>query len=278
MFGLIDVVDIVVTFGGVEVIVDLVDSEVLIVVVMILEYEFGMVDVMLINSMGSEIFMGAYIFELMFYVLIVNLVSGFVDGGTNIMIYGVGFVEGVEVRVGVLFCNVVTVVDEIIIQCIIFVGSLGAVDVMVIVVENEVILFKGFFYEFGGMEFFVIDPNMGSQVGGTFVCLLGVGFEELVKVIFGELLVLYITLVSSMLIIVKILFGEIGTIDVMVEVGYEMFVLIDGFTYFNFMSFYGGTWGLLVDGVVNVMVLDVYEGFFIFDVFVMFYINLDIFY
>lgn len=84
-------------------------------VVIILEYEFGMVDVILINFMGSDILFGVYIYELMFYILIVNLVSGFVDGGMSIMIYGVGFVEGVEVCVGVLFCNGVMVVDEIMI-------------------------------------------------------------------------------------------------------------------------------------------------------------------
>jgi hypothetical protein len=274
-FGLTDAADTVVTFGGSQAIVESVDSDALTVVVTTPEHEPGMVDVTLTNSTGSDTLSGAYTYEPTFHILTVNPVSGPVDGGTDITIYGAGFAEGAEVRVGALPCNGVNVVDSTTIQCTTPAGSPGAADVTVTLAEKQAILTKGFFYESGGMELFVVDPNTGSQAGGTFVRLLGAGFEEPVKVTFGELPASHITLVSSTLITAKTPPGEIGTADVTVEAGFETSVLIDGFTYFNPMSLYGGTWGPPVDGAVNVTVLDAYNGSPIPDVFVMLYTNPD---
>ena len=274
-FGLTDAADTVVTFGEAQATIKSVDAEGLSAVVTTPEHEPGTVNVTLTNSQGNDTLDGAYTYAPTFHVLTVNPVSGPVDGGTTIAIYGAGFAEGVEVRIGALPCNAVSVVDETTIECITPAGSPGAADVTVTLGEKEAILANGFFYETGGLELFVIDPNTGSQAGGTFVRLLGTGFGEPTKVYFGDLPASHVTVVSSTLITAKTPPGEIGTVDVTLESNFDETVLVDGFTYFNPMSMYGGTWGPPVDGAVNVTVLDAYDGSPVTDAFVMLYINPD---
>ena len=96
-----------------------------------------MVDVTLTNSTGSDTLSGAYTYEPTFHILTVNPVSGPVDGGTDITIYGAGFAEGAEVRVGALPCNGVNVVDSTTIQCTTPAGSPGAADVTVTLAEKQ---------------------------------------------------------------------------------------------------------------------------------------------
>jgi hypothetical protein len=274
-YGLTDVDDTTVTFGGVAAQVESVDAQGLIAIVTTPEHAPGQVDVTVSSSIGTDTLSGGYTYQPTFHILTVNPVSGPVDGGTAVTIFGAGFAAGAEVQIGALPCANVSVTSETEIDCVTPAGSPGGADVTVFQGDKITTLKNGFFYESSGMQLFVVEPDSGSRAGGTFVRLLGAGFEADAKVTFDGNFATHLTYVSSTLITAKTPPGNIGAVNVAVNAGGDQAQLVDGFTYFNPMSLYGGTWGPTVDGAVNVTILNGYTGVPIPDAFVMLYTDPD---
>ena len=274
-FGLTSVADTLVTFGGQAAVISSVDTAKSSAVVLTPPHAAGLVDVAVKTSNGEDTLAGAFGYLKAFKVLTVNPLSGPTEGGTAVSIYGEGFEPGADVHVGALPCAKVKVVNAKTIECTTPAGSPGGADVRVTQGEAVAMLPNGYFYESGGAELFVVDPDTGSQAGGTFVRLLGAGFKAPVTVRFGGAKASHVTLVSSTLITCKTPPGEIGPSDVTVESDSGTTTLPQSYVYFNPVALYGGTWGPEVEGSVNVTVLDASNGNAIADAFVMLYVNPD---
>ena len=273
--GLTTLEDTGVTFDGASGTVLSLDPAAGVVVARTPPHAPGPVDVVLESSAGTASLASAYVYEPAFRVLTVSPVSGPASGGTAVTVSGKGFVPGAEVRIGALPCGGATVVDASTIQCTTPPGSPGSAEVRVTQAGAEAALPDGFFYESGGADLFVVSPPAGSQAGGTFVRLLGAGFEPPVSVRVGSLPATHVTRVSSTLITAKTPPGPVGAADVTVTTANGQATLTDGFTYFDPVALYGGTWGPKVQGAVNVTVLDAGTGEPVADGFVMLRVDPD---
>ncbi|MFT7622775.1 MAG: hypothetical protein ACI9WU_001950 [Myxococcota bacterium] len=274
-YGLTDDTDTTVLIGGSVATLVLVDSKLLTAVVEAPAGSVGIVDVTVSSSEGEDTLAGAYQYIDGLAVTAVNPLSGPVEGGDVISVFGNGFTEAADVRVGALPCGDVTVLNAKTIECITPQGSPGGADVIVTQGQNTAVLPAGYFYESGQTEVFVVDPDTGSQAGGTYVRLLGSGFTAPATVRFNGTKATHVKVINSTLITAKTPPGEIGVSDVTVEVaGFEA-PLFDSFTYFDPVALYGGTWGPGVEGAVNITVLDGGDGSPIPDVFVILAVDPD---
>lgn len=275
VYGLTDSDDTTITFGGTKGAILSVDPGTLTAVVSTPSADAGTVDVTVTNSNGTDTLEGGYTYAKGLKVLTVNPISGPAEGGTPITVYGQGFEKGAVVRIGALPCAGVDVVNDKTIECTTPPGSPGGADVVVKQQDDKGVLPAGFFYESGTTELYVVDPDQGSQAGGTFVRLVGSGFEEPVTVTFGGSNATHVTVVNSTLITCKTPPGEIGPVDVAVQTQDAEATLYDSFTYFDPMALYGGTWGPTVEGSVNITVLEGGSGAPIPDAFTMLYVDPD---
>ncbi len=274
-FGLGTKPDTQVRFGGETATLVSVDATKLIALVTAPPHAAGLVDVTVTSPAGAATAKNAFTYDALHKVLTVSPVSGPVAGGTPITIYGDGFASGADVRIGALQCGKVTVASPKQLSCTTPAGSPGAADVTVTQLGKAVILPKGFHYTSGGVELFVVDPSTGSQAGGTYVRLIGSGFEAPVKVTFAGTQATHTKVVSSTLVTVKTPPGPIGPVDVTLAAKSGTVTLPKSYTYFNPVSLFGGTWGPKVEGAVNVTVLDGGSGEPLPDAFVMLYVNPD---
>ncbi len=274
-YGLTDTADTTVLFGDAEAKMVSVDSKSLSAVVETPPGAKGKVDVTVSTSEGENTLPSGYEYTDGLQVTAVNPLSGPVEGGTEISIFGNGFTVAADVRIGALPCADVQVVNPKTIECTTPAGSPGGATVSVKQGPITAELPNGYFYESGTTEVFVVDPATGSQAGGTFVRILGSGFDKPAVVKFGGAKASHVKVVNSTLITAKTPPGEIGVVDVEVEVAGTTATLGESFTYFDPVALYGGTWGPDVEGAVNVTVLDGGNGAPIPDAFVILAVDPD---
>jgi len=274
-YGLTDKTDTVVTIGGAEASIVSLSASLLTVTVETPAGAKGKADVTVTTSEGEGTLAKAYTYEEILSVNTVNPLSGTVDGGTEVTIFGVGFKSGADVRIGALPCSNVEVINAKTIECITPPGSPGGANVTVKQGQESGVLEDGFFYESGTTELFVVDPAKGSKAGGTFVRLLGAGFTSPATVTFGGVQSTHVKVVNSTLITAKTPPGEVGVVDVAVQSGDAEAKLAESFTYFDPVALYGGTWGPSVEGSVNITVLDGGDGSPIPDAFVILKVDPD---
>ena len=274
-YGLIDAADTAVTFGGAAATVLSVDAVKHSIIVETPAGSAGGADVTVVTGNGENTLVNGYTYEVLLNVTAVNPLSGPVDGGTEITVFGSGFNNAAQVRVGALPCSAVTVVNEKTIECLAPPGSPGGADVSVLQGTDVATLVDGYFYETGSIELFIVDPNTGSHAGGTYVRLLGSGFTAPATVTFDGNQATHVKVVNSTLITCKTPPGSVGTIDVVVQSDGVETALTDSFTYFDPVALFGGTWGPEVEGAVNVTVLDGGNGSPISDAFVILKVDPD---
>ena len=201
--------------------------------------------------------MGAYTYSDALALASVTPPAGPIDGGTKVVLKGSGFSKGkAVVSFGSLPAVAVAVVSDGEIQAVTPPGVAGYVAVTVQVGSDKSQLANGFSYLSKVLKLYVPFPNTGAQAGGTFVHLYGSGFTPGSKVTFGGQAATHFAFLDPSHITCKTPPGKVGAVDVAVQADKAYAVLPNGFTYFNPMSTYGGTWGAEVDGAINVTVLD----------------------
>lgn len=268
-YGLTDMADTAITFGGAP--ADLIEvdpSKHLAMVEVPAGAATGTVNVVVTNSLGSADVPGGYTYLPEIHIDDITPALGPVPGGTEITIKGSGFAAGAIVRVGALPANGVVLVDGSTLRAVTPPGSPGFVPVKVTVGELSATRKDGFFYQGGGIDLLVIEPNLGSMAGGTFVKLVGSGFPADSEVFIGGEKASHTTVLDGTLITAKTPPGQVGTVPVEVRSVQGAAGLPDAFTYFNPTSNLGGTWGGGVEGDVNVTVLDAQSGAPVSDAFV----------
>jgi hypothetical protein len=234
----------------------------------------GPVDVTVMNSAGSGTIEGGYTYLPIASVLDVTPDHGPAAGGTKVVVSGQGFLPEAQVYFGALPAPGTVVVSPEELHAVTPVGSPGTVDVTVYQKGTEAVAEDAFTYE-GPLGLYIVDPNAGSMAGGTFIKLIGSGFTGEPKVYVGGAPCSHITLESYNVITAKTPPGAPGTVDVEVVSGTQSALLPLSFTYFDPLSFYGGTWGGQVYHAVNVTVLDGDVGIPLADAFVMLWANPD---
>ena len=230
----------------------------------------GLADVTLTNVNGSATLSDA--FEYQSFIRVYEALPNFgpIEGGTDITVSGVGFENGLQLRIGALPASNVTVVDGETITATTPPGSAGLANVTVIQGDLSDVLVGGFSYQ-SEMDLWIVNPAQGSQAGGTVVELIGSGFPTDASVLVDGKPATHVTVNSPTSITARTPpSGYTGTVDVTVTSQTKGAVTLPwAFTYFDPESTFGGTWGNEVDGSVNVTVLSGGDGSPIPDAFVM---------
>ena len=192
--------------------------------------------------------------------------SGPAAGGTPIRVRGRGFAPGTTLYVGAFPAVTVDVRDAETIVARTPAGSPGPSDVRVVVPTpggpREARLRDAFSYESAAMALLAVDPRVGSQAGGTWVRIRGIGIPEDPVVTIGGEPVRDVQRLSAVEAVGYTPSGDPGTVDVVLRSAAGASArLRDGYTYFDPARSSGGTWGSAVDGAVNVTVLESSTGF-----------------
>jgi hypothetical protein len=275
VYGLGLTEDTSVTFDGIQAEIVSVSPSSLLVLASTPPHDVGTVDVGVTTAAGSDVIPDAFTYAEVLGIKAVSPSAGPVEGGTDITLDGSGFGAGLAVQVGALPCANVSVISSTEATCTTPAGSPGPANVVVTMGVNTDTLASGFFYETGSLDLYVVEPDTGSQAGGTYTRLLGVGFEPGMDIRFDGNPATHIDVEDSTLAFCKTPPGTIGTVDVTITTDAGTTVLPQSFTYFDPLALFGGTWGESVEGAVNVTVLDAGNGNPVPDAFVLLAVDPD---
>ncbi len=221
----------------------------------------GTVDVQVRNERGGALLSGGYTYERTLRVDTIEPSSGPAVGGTSVTVSGAGFDDDLEVRVGALVATDVEVLDETTLTATTPPGSAGPADVAVGRGTGESrrhsVLAGGFVYH-EEPAFVQLEPERGSQAGGTYVLLFGAGFTDETEVTFGAAAAQIIERTGGGRLAVRTPPGAPGLIDVTVEQGGEQIVRQSAFQYYDPTNIRGGASGGPMLGTINVTTLDAY--------------------
>jgi hypothetical protein len=273
-FGLTSVADTTVLFGNKLAPVEEVIPGLMLLRVAAPAAAAGVVDVTVMNSNGTAVKADGYEYLPLAVLHDVSPDHGPAAGGTKVVISGEGFEPGAQVYFGALPGAETIVVSDTKIQTRAPMGSPGAVDVHVKQAGTTATLVDGYNYD-GKLDLFVVEPNFGSIAGGTLITLVGSGFAGDAQVRVAGVPCSHVTLLSSNVVTAKTPPGVPGTFDVEVTVAGKTAMLPLSFTYYDPVSFYGGTWGGEIYHSVNVTVLDGTNGAPLADAFVMLWADPD---
>lgn len=126
---------------------------------------------------------------------------------------------------------------------------------------ETVVLENAFACDDGKRSFLALSPDRGSIAGGTLVALLGSGMDKVEQVSFGSATATITDARDPSRLLVRTPPGNAGAVDV--QVSWPDGLTLSrrqAFTYFDPTGYFGGVWGDVVQGAVNVTVLDSYNG------------------
>jgi hypothetical protein len=230
----------------------------------------GAVDVTLQTSKGTDKAVAGYKYVDVLSISDLSPPVGPSEGGTKVTIHGSGFAKGKAlVQIGALPASDVTVLSDTELTAITPPGTPGYVNLLIKVGDATAFKTNAFSYAGADLQLYVPFPNTGAQAGGTFVHLYGNGFQPGMQVLFGASPATHFTFIDPTHVTCKTPPGKVGAVDVSVIQDAQKATLPSGYTYFNPMSAYGGTWGAEVDGSVNVTVLSGNDNSPVADVFTM---------
>jgi hypothetical protein len=182
--------------------------------------------------------------------------SGPVEGGTEVVITGSGFVEGTTVRFGPLPAMDVDVINGGEIQAVTPPGAAGVVPVLVTTpdgVQGQIL--RGFTYT-TPLEVYGLAPSRGSIAGETYVIIRGSGFVGRLDLTFGDQPAPSFEVLDSATIAVYTPPNFEGYVDVTVATPFgDPAVSPERFLYYDPLSIVGGSWGDEILGSVNVTVI-----------------------
>jgi hypothetical protein len=240
------------------------------VVVRVPPHEAGVVDCEVYGPGGADVAAGAFEYVPEVTLQSISPSSGPASGGTAVTLHGTHLERVREVRVGPLPASITGPASLTLLDAMTGPASPGAHDVAVVTDRGErVVLPRAF--TFGAVEpaIVAVTPNAGSQAGGTVVALVGSGFQPGCAVRFGSSEGHVLDAGDPARIVARTPAGAPGTVDVTVRWPDGATRRIErAFTYFDPTGYFGGVWGDVVDGAVNVTVLDSYNGKPVFGAFV----------
>jgi hypothetical protein len=193
----------------------------------------GLVDVKVINPDGGEgTLVEAFRYEGELEIHALSPVEGDPKGGTEVFVTGKGFQDGVEVLFGDRLAFEVTVIDGHTLRCLTPSGSLGLVDVRVVLPDDDLaMLAKGYTYT-GAPHLSILWPVHGPTTGGTIVQLTGAYFEEDMIVRFGESEATLLSVdADGVQATVHSPLGAPGVVNVTVQTSGGLATVTHGFTY-----------------------------------------------
>ncbi len=160
--------------------------------------------------------------------------TGSTAGGTDVTITGSGFTGATEVTFNGVAATNCTVVNDTTITCTTPAHAAGSVNVAVTGPGGTGTLTNGFTYENPTPNPTIVDPNIGSILGGTSVTITGTGFTGATGVSFGLFAATNVTVVDDTTITCTTPAVAIaGLVNVTVTGPGGSGVLINGFTYEN---------------------------------------------
>ncbi len=177
-------------------------------------------------------------------------------GGTEVMVRGNGFADGLEVWFGDRRVEPLDVelVDSRRLVVRTPPGDPGPADVEVVLGGDRASLADGYTY-----EPITVDPQSGSVAGGTYVAITGLGthFDDATTVSFDGLPMTDLALVNEQMVTGHTPPGVAGTADVEVHAGGELFRARRAYTYLTTADpVFGGMGGGPIDGTLDVVVID----------------------
>lgn len=187
----------------------------------------------------------------------VSPAQGSSRGGEQITVDGEGFSEGLELFVGALPAQQITLVSPTRLTALTPPGSGGASGVRVREAAdplNEDVLPDGFTFT-DPLMVGRISPEVGAIAGGTYVTALGTGFEPGVIVEIGGSPLKDMRVLDGNTIIGRTPPGAVGAADVVVRMGEARDETPGGFTYYDPTLADGGSSGGPINGTLNVTVL-----------------------
>jgi len=115
-----------------------------------------------------------------------------------------------------------------------------------------------FVVEDSGEELLAISPSKGAIAGGTLVNIVGAGMNRIEQVLFGDSPAFIVDSKDPSRLIVRTPPGEAGLVDVSVKWRDSNITktLKKAFTYFDPAGYFGGLFGDIIHGSVNVTVVD----------------------
>lgn len=188
--------------------------------------------------------------------------SGPPSGGTDVTILGQHLEQVVEVAIGPLPATIIAGPSPASILVRTAPANPGIHDVTLVTAWNEQVVYEDAFI-FGADEpaLYTVTPGSGSQAGGTLVSVVGSGFSDSVTVRIGDDSAEVLDATDPARLLVYTPPGTPGREDVsVIWPDGTTRVLHQAFTYFDPTGFFGGVWGDVVNGAVNVTVLDSYNG------------------
>jgi hypothetical protein len=182
--------------------------------------------------------------------------SGSIQGGERVTLTGAGFTPGLEVLFGALPATGITIVDANTLTLLTPPGGAGITEVLVreaALPENQDALQAAWSY-LSPLTLSYMSPPQGAVAGGTYVTVLGRGFQPSSKVKIGPVLLKDRQIVDGNTLTGHTPPGEEGSVGVTLVDGAQSDSLSGGFTYFDPKNG-GGSSGGPLEGSLNVTVL-----------------------
>jgi len=258
-YGLTNSGDTTVTFGNKTAQVVSVDAISSRIIVLAPNGAPGTADITLTTSNGADTVDAGYQYTTIPAPVSVLPANGFVDGGETVTLSGANLAGDIEVYVGALPATIVSQTATKI-ELITPIGSPGWADIRVVGDGGEGVLEDGFTYKpMNGVELYAVAPNYGAIAGNTLIHVYGAGFKKGAEVRFAKQFLSKVDVVSSTELQVRAPKADEPTnVDVAVEQDGKTMELLDAYSYFDPYSPYGGSWGPIIRGSVNVTVLDIF--------------------
>lgn len=216
----------------------------------------GLVDLIVTSPFASVVLAGAFTWEAEPILQITGIepAQGAVGGGTTVTLSGRGFGLDATVRIGALEATAVTRLADGSLRAVSPAGSPGAADVIVRSGGAETRLDGGYSYTDGRLGIHLVAPATAAISGGTFLRIIGDGFDATTTVTLGDLPVEITARVSSAELHARSPRAEVGTWDAVVRSGGDSATLARALTTFDPRTGFGGTSGGPLAGALNVTV------------------------
>jgi hypothetical protein len=181
--------------------------------------------------------------------------EGPAPGGTEFLLTGDGFSALTQVFFGGLPADNLEAVSPTQISGTTPAGSTGSVDVLVADPDSQAGLPGGFEYT-APLTLQRVDPDFGSQAGGTYVTLYGQGFSAGMQITFGAKAASLVQVQSPAVATARSPSGDPGEVPVRVTLGEAQAELPAAFSYIDPTNDRGGASGGPIHGAINVTCLD----------------------
>ncbi len=247
-----------VSLGGLEAPVTQVSQDAHVATVQVPAHPEGVVDCALTTSAGHDVAPGAFEYVPAVTLTGIAPASGPTAGGTEVLVSGSSLDRVVALFVGPLPAALLAPPSAGEVRARTAPASPGLHDVRAVASWGEVVTLPSAF-AFGGDEpdLTAVTPDRGSIAGGTVVAVVGSALDRATRVTFAGAEATVLDASDPARLVVRTPPGSPGPADVAVSWPDGTVRARPGaFTYFDPTGYFGGVWGDVVQGAVNVTVLD----------------------